>query len=211
MLLFEIANLILNYYDLFFFEEGFREKLDNIPAFKLFTMHAARLDAVRDFGFQVSALQVQDGLGPTSFDEGHEIFEFCDGTRYNVVIGVGQLFGARPDRGDIVQPQCLSNSFHYLDFLANRVAKGKLDFWKQNGQRDAGKPTTGTDVEHTVTVCKGCFDGQRQGVQDMVQVERVHVFAGDDIDPAVPFLVQRTQLANLILLFWGQVREVLEN
>ena len=55
MLLFEFANLILNYYDLFFFKERFREESGNLPAFKLFALQAASLDAVGDFGFQVSS------------------------------------------------------------------------------------------------------------------------------------------------------------
>ena len=79
---------------------------------------------------------------------------------------------------------------------------------EEDGQGHAGEAAAGAHVEHLAHRGKRHGFGDSQRVEHMMLVEMIHVFARDDVDMRIPFLVQRQQSGKLLTLPLCQFREI---
>ena len=130
-----------------------------------------------------------------------------DGAGYREVKRSFDRFHAAPNRAHVGQFQCFSHRLHHLDFLGNRIHEHPFHLGKGNGQRNARKPSAGTDVGDAKPRGQREHMPQHQGMRDVTLPQVVEVLARHHIDLGVPFAVKLRQGSELVLRFRVQKRK----
>ena len=84
----------------------------------------------------------------------------------------------------------------------------ELDFGKENGEGNARKTATGADIHDVGAGTKGDDFGNTQGVEHMVWVEVVDVFARNDVDLGVPIAIEGIEGGKLALLLLSELGKI---
>lgn len=150
-----------------------------------------------EFFGEVAAFEVEDAVaegvvvavGDFAAHPASELAEVGHGTRDDEVVVAFDLLGAYLLGTHVLELEAFGNILHHLDFLAYRVDEVEVGVGEHDGEGYAGEAAPGAHVEDVGHGLEGLHLGDGETVEDVVLVEVVHVFAGDDVDLGVPVLV----------------------
>lgn len=182
----------------------FKRQIDNLLSVKEFPFKKVGdvpranflLEGGEFFG-EVAAFEVEDAVaegvvvavGDFAAHPLGELAEVGHGTRDDEVVVAFDLLGAYLLGTHVLELEAFGNVLHHLDFLAYRVDEVEVGVGEHDGEGYAGEAAPGAHVEDVGHGLEGLHLGDGETVEDVVLVEVVHVFAGDDVDLGVPVLV----------------------
>ena len=119
----------------------------------------------------------------------------------------------RPDlfSFNIFQTQAVYYLVDHLNFFSDGIDKVETCSRKHNCQRNTRKSATGTGIHYFGKIFELNNFGNRQRMQNMMEVKIIKVLSGDDIDPLIPVGVNFFQFYKLVFLLLVDFREIVEN
>lgn len=112
---------------------------------------------------------------------------------------------------DVVETDFFGYGLRYLYFLADAVDEMEAGLRVVYGERNAGETAAGAEVEERCALAERFEEaGNGEGVEYVVAVEVVDIFAGYDVDFFVPEGIEVAEHLVLLDLIVGEVGEVFE-
>ena len=100
--------------------------------------------------------------------------------------------------GDVGQPEGLDHCANHLHLFANAIAQNEIHFRIRDGQWNAGESSPSPYIEHIAARRELHGFYEREAVQDVAFVKRVHVLPRNHIDGRIPLGVKGLELSELL-------------
>ena len=100
---------------------------------------------------------------------------------------------------------------HDPDLLADRIDQRETNLREKDGQRNPRETASAPHVQHPRTGVERTHLRDGQPVQHMPQVKLVDVLTRNDVDPVVPFAVQRPESGEPFPLYGRKFRKIFQN
>ena len=141
-------------------------------------------------------------------DKAHQIFHLHHSAAHYEVVFLLFLHDILVRGAHIGEFERIGHGLCHFNFLTDGVEQMELDFGKENGEGNARKAATGADIHDVGAGTKGDDFGNTQGVEHMVWVEIVDVFARNDVDLGVPIAIEGIEGGKLALLLLSELGKI---
>ena len=140
----------------------------------------------------------------------HEVGQRHHGATHHEVVLRLLFFARKLFSHHVLQSDSLRHLVHHANLLARAVDELELAIGEHNGERNAREAAARAEVEHLSAFAEANLMSDGERVEHVMLVEVVHILARDDVNLAVPVLVESLQCSELLALSVAQIREVFQ-
>ena len=134
---------------------------------------------------------------------GDKVAEGHHGPADNIVETLPALAAVAVLEGNIVKAYGFGHRLSHLDLLTYSIDKMEAALWPKNGEWYTRESASCAEIQNLSPVARRDKLTYRQRVENMMYINIVDVFSGNDIDLTVPVGIEVAEIGQLLSLAVG--------